>query len=418
MVFSLLIRTFAAKLEVMKRILILLLSLMTLAACHKDKEKDEPIAERTVLIYMAAQNNLTYWPYSGYRYAEGDLKEIQQGIKNIGNNHLVVYVDKAKDPVASHDDHKPYLLHYRKGELRDSIPMDSTMMACDPATLKAVAQKAFTDYPANDYGLVLWGHATGWLFRNDTIASYSTRKRAYGGTNLNESNRGSGDLWMNIPTLAKVLKTLPHLKFIFADCCNMMCAECAYEFKDVTDYYIGSAAEIPGEGAYYTTIVPAMMEKETFATSIVDIYAAKYNNRVPLAVVKSSEMSSLAAATRTILQSMDLPVYFMSSELKDKSLIYYLDYNLYDINHFIKTYATEAEYNSWKQAFDKAVIYKVFAKEWDTMNHVIFRYMNLDETNYGGMSMFIPQRELQSTDNQYIKKFGWYDAAGYESIGW
>ena len=48
---------------------------MTLAACHKDKEKDEPIAERTVLIYMAAQNNLTYWPYSGYRYAEGDLKE-------------------------------------------------------------------------------------------------------------------------------------------------------------------------------------------------------------------------------------------------------------------------------------------------------------------------------------------------------
>ena len=258
MVFSLLIRTFAAKLEVMKRILILLLSLMTLAACHKDKEKDEPIAERTVLIYMAAQNNLTYWPYSGYRYAEGDLKEIQQGIKNIGNNHLVVYVDKAKDPVASHDDHKPYLLHYRKGELRDSIPMDSTMMACDPATLKAVAQKAFTDYPANDYGLVLWGHATGWLFRNDTIASYSTRKRAYGGTNLNESNRGSGDLWMNIPTLAKVLKTLPHLKFIFADCCNMMCAECAYEFKDVTDYYIGSAAEIPGEGAYYTTIVPAI----------------------------------------------------------------------------------------------------------------------------------------------------------------
>ena len=388
----------------------------TFVGCHKDEqEKEDPEAERTVLIYMAAQNNLTYWPYSGYRFAESDLKEIKQAIKNLGDNHLVIYVDKAKDPTASHDDHKPYMLHYRKGVLKDSIAMDSTAMASNPATFKTVIQKAFSDFPAKDYGLVLWGHASGWLVRSDSVSF--ARQRAYGGSNKNESNQGSGDQWMNIHTMAKVLKTLPHLKFIFADCCNMMCVECVYELKDVTDYYIGSPAEIPGLGAPYNEIVPAMMEKETFATSICDKYAANYSNHVPLAVVKSSEMASLADATRTLLQTMK------AADKLDRypnlsNLVYYLDYNLYDMNHFFLANADEAEYNSWKQAFDKAVIYKKFASTWDTMSHVYFNSFTIDETNFGGISMFFPQYKLQSTDNQYIKNMGWYYAAGYDSVGW
>ena len=79
-----------------------------------------------------------------------------------------------------------------------------------------------------------------------------------------------------------------------------MCAECAYELKDVCDYFIGSPAEIPGEGAPYNLIVAAMMEKETFYQSICNKYALKYGNRVPLAVVKSSEIANLADATKRI----------------------------------------------------------------------------------------------------------------------
>ena len=159
------------------------------------------------------------------------------------------------------------------------------------------------------------------------------------------------------------------------------------------------------------------MEKETFYKSICDNYAQYYNNNVPLAVVKSSEMAQLAAATKTVLQSMkaadNLQQYPNLS-----NLIYYLDHNLYDANHFIKTNATEAEYNSWKQAFDKAVVYKKFAKKWDTMNHVSFFDFDMTEEYFGGMSMFIPQWKLQNTDNVLIKKMGWYYAAGYNSVGW
>ena len=128
-------------------------------------------------------------------------------------------------------------------------------------------------------------------------------------------------------------------------------------------------------------------------------------------------MASLAAATKTVLQTIKA-----ADELDQypnlNGLIYYLDKNLYDMNHFILTYASEAEYNSWKQVFDKAVIYKKYAKQWETMNHVSFFDFTMNDTNFGGISMFIPQWKLQSTDNQYIKRMGWYYAAGYDSVDW
>ena len=52
------------------------------------------------------------------------------------------------------------------------------------------------------------------------------------------------------------------------------------------------------------------------------------------------------------------------------------------------------------------------------MGHVYFGTFDMTEENFGGMSMFVPKWTLQKTDNEYIKKMGWYYAAGYESVGW
>ena len=52
------------------------------------------------------------------------------------------------------------------------------------------------------------------------------------------------------------------------------------------------------------------------------------------------------------------------------------------------------------------------------MSHVNFMDFEMNEEDFGGMSMFVPQWKLQTTDNQYIKKFNWYHAAGYDTIGW
>ena len=60
------------------------------------------------------------------------------------------------------------------------------------------------------------------------------------------------------PTQASVLKNIPHLKFIMTDCCNMMCLENLYELRQTCDYFIGSPAEIPDNGAPYDQIVSDM----------------------------------------------------------------------------------------------------------------------------------------------------------------
>ena len=409
----------------MRKILFTICILALLTACSKENNDNEANAERTVLIYMSAENNLANW--SGTRYADMDLKEIKAGVKSIGNNNLLIYVSKAANGEF------PYLLRYRNGELRDSIVLSQTEeLPRDPEVFEKVARKAFTDYPANSYGLVLWGHATGWVINKDSIAYTPSpaRQKAYGGSNENNSTASAGKWWLNIPTLANVLKRLPHLSFIFCDCCHMACIENAYELKDVTDYLIGSPAEIPGVCAPYTTVTPALMDKTNYWKTIIDRY---YEQRaggldVPLAAIKTSEMVNLAGATRTVLKSF--ADKFGGNYPDLSGLIHYYNHITYgnqyfDMNDFILKFATSNEYQTWKQAYDKAVVYKKMAETWMT-NRVIYssdwdRYygdFEMTEARFGGVSMFIPQYRFQLTENATIKQMRWYYAAGYSDIGW
>ena len=61
----------------MRKILFTICILALLTACSKENNDNEANAERTVLIYMSAENNLANW--SGTRYADMDLKEIKAG---------------------------------------------------------------------------------------------------------------------------------------------------------------------------------------------------------------------------------------------------------------------------------------------------------------------------------------------------
>lgn len=80
--------------------------------------------------------------------------------------------------------------------------------ATESLVMEGVMHYAFSHYPAADgnYGLVLWGHGSGWLMDNEVKRVNS---RAFG-VDKGEDGRA---LWMNIPTMANILKGMPHLKF-------------------------------------------------------------------------------------------------------------------------------------------------------------------------------------------------------------
>ncbi|MBR0048785.1 MAG: hypothetical protein IJP74_05635 [Prevotella sp.] len=397
----------------MRHFLTIICACLLLAACHED-EKEVTAPSRTVLVYVAGENTLS-------RFFSAELIDMIAGSQTMqkGDN-LVLYVDIADNM------RNPYLINISQGDTATFYRYPEDSYASDPSVMADVIHRAFSAYPADSYGLVLWGHASGWLISNDSIShSMMARRNAYGVDNgQNSSGTDTGKL-MNIPTLAKVLQRSGYpLKFIFADCCNFMCAEVAYELRNTADYIIGSPAEIPGVGAPYTTVVPALFSRsEMFYKEIVDAYYEQTvgGHQVPLSVVKTSEMGNLASQTRTALKAVDAEVRASGSSYPDMSgLIYYYSRKyqptanvMYDMNDFMLRYAGSS-YQAWREALDRAVVYKTMATTWETNGMITFDFDVTDE-RYGGLSMFVPQPPSfynYMTYNENIKKMAWYYAVG------
>ena len=65
----------------MRKLLLALCAMTTVVACNKDDNNEqEIIPERTVLIYMAANNNLSQWGNQRSYFAQEDLIQIKQGV--------------------------------------------------------------------------------------------------------------------------------------------------------------------------------------------------------------------------------------------------------------------------------------------------------------------------------------------------
>jgi hypothetical protein len=385
----------------------------------KENTNQHAAGERTVLVYLAGKNNLS-------KSLQMNLEQMKTGSKCIGNNTLLVFVRRDVQG------EMPWLAHVRNGELTDSVSLDdmgistSNMQACNSELMEQVLKYAFNRYPAYEYGLVLGGHSTGWI-----IDQEPNNTRAFGVDNGDGYiHSGSNKRWINVPTMASVLERLPHLKFIFADCCNFMCLETMYELRNVTDYIIGSPAEIPDEGAPYEDMLPALFEQTTFHTSIIDMYYKAQNGNLPLSVVKTSAMDQLASATRNALDIVQAKIG--SGYADTQGLIHYnycstnLDfkpeYNLfYDAGDFFRTQLSEADYQQWKQILDQAVIEKRFAMQWRT--YMLWRYIYSDfemtEEKFHGVSMFIPQDpttkfgQYYAINNEDIKQMQWYQAVDW-----
>ncbi|MBO7128521.1 MAG: hypothetical protein J6W43_09740 [Prevotella sp.] len=414
-------------------VLMSILATATFTACSDDsldydvnnqkeaqKPNDNNGIQRTVLVYMAGRNNLSY-------YATTDLAEMKEGSMKIGDDQaLLVFMRR------NYDGEEPWLARIKNGEVVDKVTVSDMgiskdeLFASDPEVMEQVMHYAFRHYPSvkDDYGLVLWGHAGGWLLQDSLTVD---RTRGYGVDAGNFIYNPNGK-WINMPTMNNVLKRMPHLKFIFADCCNFMCLESLYELRHTADYIIGSPAEIPVDGAPYETVVPAMFEPTTFYHTIMERYHEATKGFLPLSVVKTSEMENVAQATKLVMQQVgererdgfpDMKGMVHYNYLNENDTTFHHPYNIfYDAGNFIQTYATPLEYKQWKQALDAAVIEKHIAYSWhtDKLWSIFYTDFEMTEEKYHGVSMFVPQDpniefgEKYLQMNQDITRLQWFSA--------
>ena len=412
----------------MKKALLFATSLILLSSCRNDDPVVPEDFQRSVLVYIAGDNNLT-------SYLRADMRQIIQGTQNLDtNNKLILFVDNTRE--------RPYFLQVEKGDTTRLKTFETELKSSNPETLYDAMKYVIDNFKAKSYGLVLWGHADGWLKRNATSPSTNKAPRkAYGVDNRD------GQTYLNSPDMAKVLGRLPKLNFIFADCCCFMCVENVYELRKCADYVIGSPAEIPGEGAPYQNIVPAMFSQDsTYYKQIVDTYFAQTSNgyKVPLTAVKTSELEDLASVTAATLQSFanDIEPDEDGCRYPDvRELIFYFDHTQFDMQDFMLRYATEAQYTEWKRVFDKAVPYHTYTTVW-MANHVYpspynqmeFADFTVTEERLGALGMYVPQTDAdQARWNRFyqinlnksmsqmkseIKEMQWYNAAQLAKLGW
>ena len=402
--------------------------MVVMTACSSDDDAFEPVQPapkkgesrtvaqaKTVLVYMAGRNSL-----SGM--VNKDLNEMKLGSKRLdSNDNLLVFVRRDKT------EKMPWLARIKNGVVTDSVSLsdmgitssDGENRASDPVVMDGVMHYAFSHYPAADgnYGLVLWGHGSGWLMDNEVKRVNS---RAFG---VDKGEYGRA-LWMNIPTMANILKGMPHLKFIMADCCNFMCLEVLYELRNVTDYIIGSPAEIPDQGAPYDEIVPDMFADGRFYTSIIDKYYKSVNGYLPLTAVQSSQMEQLAQATHQAMQAVQSNLNGDYADMTGLIHYYHTDddsdfhpeYNIfYDAGDFFLAHAPQDAYQQWKQSLDQAVVEHRNATIWSTDKVWFMKYSDFTVTDakMHGVSMFVEQNPAKGNYakwNEDIKKMAWWNA--------
>jgi hypothetical protein len=388
------------------------LALIFLGACGDDD--DEPVKiNRTVLVYIMGDNSLK-------SFVREDVSEITKGAAgiNLTQNNLLVYADDGSSV-------KLFRMYKdKKGAIAQDLikTYDPHRNSVGPSEMKELLSFVYNEYPAESYGLVLWSHGEGW--KPGTTSSSS---RWIG---LDDSG---GNALLSISTLHEVLSVAPYYEYILFDACFMQSVEVAYELREHTGYFVGSPAEIPGPGAPYQEIVPAMFAKSepamAIARSYYDYYQKLYTGNSPsggtwtagvaMSVIRTDKLADLAAATQLIL-----PAFIQNGERVSMTGV--LDYDrrtnnehigYYDFSLLMKSLANNTDaFTSWLVAFKAAVPY---AKSTDK----IYTQFNYGGTfavpGYSGVSMYVPRSGGgHSAWNQLYKKCKWYTDAGWSKTGW
>ena len=245
----------------MRRFLIhFLLSFILFVSCSKDDEVFVPV-DRTIIIYMAADNDLS-------EDAWDNIREIQDGYRESGAN-LLVFIDSAEDA--------PHILKIGRGS-STRVKTYPEFNSADAAQMERVLNDIVEMYPAASYGLVLWSHGTSWLPAGSHLKSFG------------EDNGRQ----MNITALASSLPI--RFDFILMDACLMGSVEVAYELRNKTDFIIASPTEIIYTGFPYVQIISELLRAKPDFDKVAEEYINFYNQLS--GAYRSATISLLAAMRR------------------------------------------------------------------------------------------------------------------------
>lgn len=352
------------------------------SACKKGEHDAVPVrqVERTVLVYIAANNTLEYDAINSINKMESAAKDLKGNLivyvkTNSGNSHLLKIKYDNSSKIKS-----------------DTIKTYIKQNSSDPAFLKQVILDSRKLSPADTYSLVMWSHATSW-------APPSNKKVNSFGYD-DEAEMDIKDLKNAIPS---------DFTYIMFDACSMGSVEVAYELKDKTRYILASPSEVLSESFPYESITPALFggvdDLKTIARQFVDYYQS-YSGLAASATVSlidTRQLAELAAETKRLLLSAP-PAPLNTSALQRLDFERNSGIPAYDFLSFLQNNFSQDRYAALNAQLDNVVIYKAHTKT----------FFNTPIQVFSGLSVYLPK--ISDPLKNYYNGFTWASDSAWMTL--
>lgn len=349
--------------------IVLLISLILIAfsfvRCNETDSLDTQVS-RTVLVYMAADNMLS-------SYVTEALDDIEKGYKEtlIHGGNLVVYLDE--------ENNLPTLIHFKKnrnGIKREVLKTYIEHNSASSEVVSTVFRDAYERFPANEYGLVFWGHGSGWMpadaiyFKQEKLRQSDYPTRWIG---------QDQDEYLDIQGFKQALKSAPFLEFIVMDACLMANAEVAYELVDAAKFLVASPTEIHAEGIPYDKVLPDLFDVDKlhlirFVDECVDQVVkegrAKEDERYSTCTMSLIDLREIKDLRKTMMKIVanHRDEYETLNSLKVQPLDRMTHQIYYDLEHLFQSInMNPSERVLLEQNLAKAVVYKKATKYFITL---------------------------------------------------
>lgn len=396
-------------------------SLLLLSSCKKDKDNS---TAKTLLIYMAANNNLS-------SSAATDLEEIKNGYvpnyfsQGEKGKALLVYYHVSGST--------PKMLRIYKDPagtiVQETIHEYEAQNSCTDSVVNQVINYAFSLFPGEEQGLILWSHGTGWLpvgfysnpvenaishdgniimapappiidpdahlVKNNDASSFSSK--SFGSENGVE---------IDIMALERAIPF--RLDYIFFDACLMGSVEVAYELKDKCDYLIASAAEILVDSSPYDLITESIFKPNTadlqgVCESFYNYYNEMTGNKrsATISLINTSALPTLASACKTIFNNGGREKIANLDMTQIQGFFRNGRHWFYDLEDFMKQIADPSDTTALVSAFNSAVLYRAATPYFMESSPTGFKI-----DTHCGLTTYIP-----NPDNLYLDDY-------YRNLAW
>ena len=381
-----------------------------LAGCERrDEEPPVPAPGRTVLAYMASDNDLN-------GETSDKIAALCRGRAAARAGELLIYADTPQGA---------RLLRALPDGTQQTVAEYGAENSASPAVLGRTLRETMNAFPAPGYGLVFFSHGSGWLPQGALQSPGRTSSGTIGSRSMgrDESDEQTPHAEMELEEFASAIAD-GSLDFIVFEACLMAGAEVAYALRDKAECMLASSAEIlsPGFTLVYGSALKYLLDASAPAPECLTAFGSAYMGHVAtqtgvyrsatLSVVDLHEMEPLAARmaelpTLSVRESDitdDLQRFDRPGSYGDNPAVA----RYFDLEDCAQHLA--GEIGALREQLRRTVVWKDQTERFmvgDDGNYG--RYNGFDITAHSGLTVYLPRAELAALNEAY-RRTAWYRA--------